>query len=295
MRGSWAVRMVPKKVPKLVPEQPMRSASISGRLHQPVDQRLAGRDPVLHREIDPDHRRLVLAGTVDRQYRHAAVEVAVAVERDLDFLEAVHARDRDHHRDAPALVARRQMEPGRDRLALERHPDRLDVVIGERRVFRVALALLVVVGDVGLVVLVIGPLRRAPVHRRHEVVVARGHLAVGVLGGLRLGLAPARHRLEGRADVGHLLHPLADAGEIRIGLVAARAAEIERARLIPVDAVGADDVVEQPALLLEAAHLRLAALVEDGLQRTAHWMSPILFLQRSSFAGMISSASPVSR
>ena len=32
MRGSWAVRMVPKKVPKLVPEQPMRSASISGRL-----------------------------------------------------------------------------------------------------------------------------------------------------------------------------------------------------------------------------------------------------------------------
>src|SRR5882762_5900199 len=32
MRGSWAVRMVPKNVPKLVPEQPMRSASISLRL-----------------------------------------------------------------------------------------------------------------------------------------------------------------------------------------------------------------------------------------------------------------------
>src|SRR5207244_6932020 len=30
-RGSCAVRMVPKKVPKLVPEQPMRSTSISGR------------------------------------------------------------------------------------------------------------------------------------------------------------------------------------------------------------------------------------------------------------------------
>jgi hypothetical protein len=30
-RGSLAVRIVPKNVPKLVPEQPMRSASISGR------------------------------------------------------------------------------------------------------------------------------------------------------------------------------------------------------------------------------------------------------------------------
>jgi hypothetical protein len=30
-RGSCAVRIVPKKVPKLVPEQPMRSASISLR------------------------------------------------------------------------------------------------------------------------------------------------------------------------------------------------------------------------------------------------------------------------
>ena len=171
------------------------------------------------------------------------------------------------------------MEPGRDRLVLERHPDRLDVMIGERGVLGVALALLVVVGDVGLVVLVVGPLRRAPVHRRHEVVVARGHLVAGLLGGLRLGLAPARHRLEGRADVGHLLHPLADAGEVGVGLVAAGAVEIERARLVPVDAVGADDVVEEPALLLEAAHMRLAALVEDGMRWLdhVHHISPCRF------------------
>ena len=169
--------------------------------------------------------RLVLARPVDRQHRHAAIEEAVAVERDLDLLEAVHAGDRDTDRDAAARVAGRQVEPGRDRLALERHPDRLDVMVGERGVLRVALALLVVVGDVGLVVLVVWPLRRAPVHGRHEVVVARGHLVAGLLGGLRLGLAPARHRLEGRADVGHLPHPLADAGEIGVGLDAARPVE----------------------------------------------------------------------
>ena len=39
---------------------------------------------------------------------------------------------------------------------------------------------------------------------------------------------------------------------------------IERARLVPIDAVGADDVVDEPALLVEAAHMRLAALIENG-------------------------------
>jgi hypothetical protein len=211
-----------------------------------------------------------LARAVDRQHRHAAVEEAVAVERDLHFLEAVHAGNIDHHWNASALVVRRQVEPGRDRLVAKRHPHRLDVMVRERRVLSVALALLVVVGDVGLVVLVIRPLRRAPVHRRHEVVVARGHLVIGLRRRLGLGFAPARHRFEGGADVSHLLHALADAGEIGVGLVAAGAAEIQRARLIPVDAVGADDVVEEPALLLEAAHVRLAAFVEHGLRWLDH-------------------------
>jgi hypothetical protein len=119
------------------------------------------------------------------------------------------------------------------------------------------------------------------VHRRHEIVVARGDLAIGLLGGLGLGLAAAGDRLERRADVGHLLHPLADAGEVGIGLVAARTAEIERARLVPVDTVGADDVVEEPALLLEAPHMRLAALVESGLHGAIHGFSPIPFCSRT--------------
>src|SRR5215831_9698067 len=243
---------------------------------QPVQQRLAGGHPILHGEVDPDHGCLVLTRSVDRQHGDAAVEEAVAVERDLDFFEAVHARDGDHRRDAAALVTRRQMKPGRDRLVAQRHPHRLDVVIRQRRVFGVAFALLVVVSDVGFVVLIVGPLRRAPMHRGHEVIVARGHPAIGLLGRFCLGLAPARDRLEGRADVRHLLHPLADAGEIGVGLVAAGTAEIERARLVPVDAVGADDVVEEPTLRLEAAHVRLAALVQNRLRWAdyVHHISP---------------------
>src|SRR5262244_2249440 len=237
---------------------------------QPVEERLAGRHPVLHGEVHSDHGRFVLARPVDRQHRHAAVEEAIAVERDLDFLEAVHARDGDHRGDAAALVARRQMKPGRNRLVAKRHPHRLDVMIRQRRIFRVAFALLVVVSDVGFVVLIVRPLRGSPMDRGHEVIVARGHPAIGFLGRFRLGLAPSRHRLEGRADVRHLLHPLADAGEIGVGLVAAGTAEIERARLVPVDAVGADDVVEEPTLRLEAAHMRLAALVQNRLRWADH-------------------------
>src|SRR5262245_2458036 len=252
---------------------------------QPVEERLAGRHPVFHGEIHSDHGRFVLARSVDRQHRHAAVEEAIAVKRDLDFLEAIHARDGDHRRDAAALVARRQMKPGRDRLVAKRHPHRLDVMIRQRRIFRVAFALLVVVGDVGFVVLIVRPLRRAPMDRGHEVIVARGHFAIGLLGRFRLGLAPARHRLERWADVRHLLHALADAGEIGVSLVAARTAEIERARLVPVDAVGADDVVEEPTLRLEAAHMRLAALVENRLRWTdnVHHIPPCCCMLRQSW------------
>src|SRR5262249_59799067 len=82
--------------------------------------------------------------------------------------------------------------------------------------------------------------------------------------------APARDRFESGTDVRHFLHPLADAGEIGVGLVAAWTAQIERGRWVRVDAVGADDVVDEPALLLEAAHMRLAALVQNRLRRADH-------------------------
>ena len=89
-----------------------------GASGEPVDQRFADRSPILHREIQAEHRRLVLAGSVDRQHRHPAVEEAIAIERNLDLLEAVHSGDCDHCRNAAAAVARRQMEPGRNRLVV---------------------------------------------------------------------------------------------------------------------------------------------------------------------------------
>src|SRR5262249_60676078 len=110
------------------------------------------------------------------------------------------------------------------------------------------------------------------------LVVARRTLAIVLPLRFGFGLAPARHRLEGGTDVGHLLPPLADAGEIGVGFDAARSVEVERAWLVPVDAVGADDVVDQPALLLEPAHMRLAALVQNrlGLADHVHQFPPVV-------------------
>src|ERR1019366_1045984 len=162
------------------------------------------------------------------------------------------------------------MEPGRNRLALKWHPHRLDMVVREGGIFSVAFALLIIVGDVGFVVLIIWPLRRAPVDCRHEVVVARRHLPIGFLRGFGFGFAATSDRLEGRADVSHLFHAFADACEIGSGLVAAWAAQIQRTWLVPIDAVGADNIVEEPALLVKTLHMRLAALVYDWLLCVIH-------------------------
>ena len=263
----------------------------------PVDQRRAARDPVLHAEMQADHRRLVLARPVDRQHRHAAIEIFVAIKRDLNFLVAVHAGDRDHHWQAPTAMVRRQMQPSRYRLVLERHPHRFDVMIGERGIFGIAFAFLVVIGDVGFIVFVVGPLRGAPVHRGHEEIIARGDLAIGLGGGIGLGLAAARHRRKGRTDVGHFLHPLANAGEIGIGFDAARQMDVQRARLIPIDAIGPNDVVDEPALLVEATDLRRTATIENGretLLRAVHsllrWRPPRASADRAACDSIIGAA-----
>src|SRR4029079_11382220 len=59
-------------------------------------------------------------------------------------------------------------------------------------------------------------------------------------------------------------------------LSAARARDVHRARLVPVDAVRTDDVVEQPALLLEPLHMRLASLVHDRWRNALHEFLPWL-------------------
>src|SRR5712692_12028164 len=108
-----------------------------------------------------------------------------------------------------------QVEPAGHRLALHWNPRRLDAVLGELGVFQEALALLLIEEDVLVVVLVDRPLRRRPVVRRHEVIVARGGALAGFFRLDRARLAPPRRRLERGRDVGELLHALPDRSEER--------------------------------------------------------------------------------
>src|SRR5262249_58978274 len=131
-------------------------------------------------------------------------------------------------------------------------------------VFGVAFAFFVLIGDLDFIILVERQLRAAQVPRRNEEIIARRDFAIGLRRGIGLGLAAARHRRKGRADIGHFLHPLADAGEIGIGFDAAGQMDVQRTWLIPIDAIGANNIVDEPALLLEAAHPRRTAAVENG-------------------------------
>jgi hypothetical protein len=218
---------------------------------QPVDHHRPGIDPVLHRHINPEQRAFVLARAVDGQDRDAARHPAIVRQRHACFLEAVHAGDGDDHRELAAAVAGRQMEPGRDRVAFEWNRHRFDLVVRQPRVAGVAFPLLRVQGEVLPARIVVGPLGRAVVDRRHVPVVARRHeIALG-FPLARLGLSSFRGALEGRADVGHFLHAGADGREIGIGLDPARGGEIDRSRLVLVDPIGANDIVESPPLLGE--------------------------------------------
>src|SRR5712691_8134418 len=230
-----------------------------GSRREPVHHRAAGRHPVRRAHAMPEHRALVLARALEREHRNAAAEEAVAIHGDVRFLEAVHARNRPHRRDAAALVAGRKMEPAGQRLALERNPRRLDAMVGELGVLRVALALAIVERNILLVVLVERPLRGGVVHGRHEVVRSRGDELSGLLRGLRFRLAAAGGRFERRRDVGEFLHALADRREIRVRLRAAGRVVVDRARLVPVHSDRADGIVEQPALLGPAARLHCPA------------------------------------
>src|SRR5947199_5785570 len=200
---------------------------------------------------------------------------------DAHLLEAVHAGERDHDRDALAAVAGRQMKPGRERPTVgQANPRRLDVVVGEPRVLRVTLALPVVVEAVLLVVLVDRPLRGAPVDARHEVVLARRDETLALLGGTGLGFTTAGDRLERRGGVGELRDALAERGEVGVGLGTAGHGKIDGARLVPVHPDRADDVVEQPALLGPAPRQRPVSgsggvCVVDQLERTVgHEVTP---------------------
>ena len=156
------------------------------------------------------------------------------------------------------------MQPRRNLLVAEGNPDFLDLVVGHPGVFRIAFALALVVAEVLLVGLVDGPLRRAPMQRGDEIILARGDHVAGLLRRLGGGLATAGLLLEGGRGVGVFLDARANGDEIGVGQRAARRGQIDRARLVPIHAVGLNDVVELPALLGPASRHWAAMGGDDG-------------------------------
>ena len=150
------------------------------------------------------------------------------------------------------------MKNRRQRFAAIGQFDPFDAMVGERRIFVEGRAFLVVQARELLVDLVDGPHRRGPIIGGHEIVVAGRDLVAGLLGRLGHRFAFAGQRFECRADIDQPLHALAQFIHVRRG---ARSEAAERgggAALIPIDAVSLDDVVEHPALLVEALDHRLA-------------------------------------
>ena len=243
-------------------------ASISARIRQPVEHRRAGGLPGRDADADAQHRALVLARALDHEDRDAARQKAVAGERHAALLVAVHARNRDHARHPlPGLVSVRQVKPSRQRLAVERDPGRLDLMVRQLGIFEIALPLLLIEEDVLGVVLVDRPLRSAPEVRGHEKVVARADLVLLLRRFDRPRFPPSRHRFECRRDIGEFLHARADRRDVGGGLRTQRRRQSGQARLIPVDAVRTDDVVEDPALLVEAPHGRCRHAIGSGGRR----------------------------
>ena len=131
-------------------------------------------------------------------------------------------------------------------------------MVGERRILVECGAFLVVQGRELLVDFVDGPHRRSPIIGGHEIVVAGQNLVAGLLGCLGRRFAFAGKQFECRTNIDQPFHALAQFVHVGRGARSETAERGAGAALIPVDAIGLDDIVEHPALLVEALHHRLA-------------------------------------
>jgi hypothetical protein len=82
-------------------------------------------------------------------------------------------------------------------------------------------------------------------------------------------LAPTGQRLEGGHDVRVFLHPLPQARHIALNREPARPQQDACVALIPIHPIGLNDIVEHPALIIEALHAGLAMGEIIGCARKA--------------------------
>lgn len=153
------------------------------------------------------------------------------------------------------------MQPSGQLAALKWNPRGLDGMIRECAIARVTVALFRIEREVVSIVPEDRPLRRGPVVRGHEIVLARGDAIARLLGRHGDRLAALGGDGKHRRDVVEFLHALAHAGDVRRGFRPDDADEVRQAPLVPLDSVDADDVVEQPTLLFPAAATRLGKVL----------------------------------
>ena len=214
----------------------------------------------------------------------APLQEAVAVEGDAGLLEAVHAGDAHYAGQlAPAAVASvgigglvvgdvGQVEPGGDGAIPEGDVNAADFVVGVLGVFGVALDLFVAEAVVFRGVGEDGPLGAAVEEGGDEVAFAGGDgMAFGfVLAGLVFAAEGGAAELA--AGVVEALDAGADAVEVGGGFGTAGAEGVADAPLVPLDADGLDDNVEEPALVLPAFHSAF-----DGGFHSGHSFTSFLF------------------
>ena len=154
------------------------------------------------------------------------------------------------------------MPPAGQRAAFKWNQHRLDGVVGILCVSEIAIALGLIECAIFLAAIIERPLRRRVLNGSNEIVGACGDALPILFGFFCLGFATAGRCFKSGREVGKLLHALTNAGEVGVSLDAAGHVIADGARLIPVGAVGADDVIDKPALFFPAFDVRFAAI--DG-------------------------------
>ncbi len=165
------------------------------------------------------------------------------------------------------MVAGRQMEVTSERLALVGDLHRLDVMVGAGGVLQVAGALFLLQRHVEVRVGEDGPLRTTVHDRRGEEAVRRRHLVPLPQGRLPLQFKAARQLGELRGDVVPAFDERLQAHDRPLVVGAHGSGEVVQAALVELGSNEANDCVQQPALVAEAAYAALQ-IMRSGWHRS---------------------------